>query len=82
MKDEGFLLVDTLLGLLTFSIIITVLIPAMLALERLEQQSEEHLTFTRDVYLHLMNNDSLIIDDDFFSKGAICRDEHKKICLE
>lgn len=82
MKDEGFLLIDTLLALLTFSIIVTVLVPAVINLERLEQLSAEQLAFSREVYVHLMNNDGLMLDDAFFSEGVICRDADKKICLK
>lgn len=82
MKDEGFLLIDTLLALLTFSIIVTVLVPAVINLERLEQLSAEQLAFSREVYVHLMNNDVLMLDDAFFSEGVICRDADKKICLK
>lgn len=82
MKNDGFLIIDTLLALLTFSIIVTVLVPALISLERLDQRSSEQLTFSRDVYLHLINNETLIIDEQFFKKGAICRDADKKMCLE
>lgn len=82
LKDDGFLMIDTLLAILTFSIIVTVLVPALLSLERLDQLTSEQLAFSRDVYLHLMNNDAVIIDDQFFTGGAICRDDDKKMCLE
>ncbi len=82
LKDDGFLMIDTLLALLTFSVIVTVLVPALLSLERLDQLTSEQLAFSRDVYLHLMNNDAVIIDDQFFTGGAICRDDDKKMCFE
>lgn len=82
MRDEGFLLLDTLLALLTFSVIVTVLIPALVTLQQLDKQSTEHLRFSREIYLHLLNNDSIIIDDEFFNTGAICSDYDKRICVQ
>lgn len=82
MNNEGFLLIDTLLAILTFSIIITVLMPSMIALHKAESLSETTLQFKRDVYITLVNSEAVLFDDNFFKSGVICRDEYTKTCTE
>lgn len=82
MNNDGFLLIDTLLAILTFSIIVTILVPALITLVQADKLSEQTLELKRDVYISLVSNDSILIDEQFFKEGVICRVQSYESCLE
>ncbi|WP_175287043.1 type II secretion system protein [Salinicoccus roseus] len=57
MKDKGFMLVDSLLAMLIFGIIISVLMPAVMMLEQTMTESEETLEFNRRLYLEILSHE-------------------------
>lgn len=80
MNDKGFMLVDTLLGLLTFTLITAILIPAMLSLKNLEKESEKQLEFHRNLYVSLSNNAHILPDASFFLEGEVCHVSTETLC--
>ncbi|WP_342386967.1 hypothetical protein [Salinicoccus bachuensis] len=54
MKDKGFMLVDSVLTMLVFSIIISILLPAVTMLEQTMAESESTLEFNRRLYLEML----------------------------
>ena len=82
LNNEGFLLIDTLLTILTFSIIVTILVPSMIALHQTEALTEQTLKFKRDIYITLINSEAVLFDDEFFNAGVICRHEDIEVCTE
>ena len=85
MKDKGFMLVDSLLAMLIFGIIISVLMPAVMMLEQTMTESEETLEF-KDVRLSEVHVDGsgFLCWSEFFVLVSIHIDEHQtqfvKIC--
>lgn len=80
LNDEGFMLVDTLLGLLTFTLIVALLIPAMLSLKTLDYESERKLEFHRNLYVSLTNNAHILPDESFFLEGEVCHVTTETLC--
>lgn len=59
MKDDGFLLIDSLIALKVMLIILTFLIPTILYLNKLDYSTDNHLSFVRNLYIETKSNNSI-----------------------
>lgn len=59
MKDDGFLLIDSLIALKVMLIILTFLIPTILYLNNLDYSTDDHLSFVRELYIETKSNRSI-----------------------
>lgn len=59
MKDDGFLLIDSLITLKIMLIILTFLIPTILYLNKLDHSTDDHLSFVRELYIETKSNKSI-----------------------
>ncbi|CAM3412449.1 hypothetical protein [Nosocomiicoccus ampullae] len=59
MKDDGFLLIDSLIALKVMLIILTFLIPTILYLNKLDYSTDDHLSFVRNLYIETKSNNSI-----------------------
>ena len=59
MKDDGFLLIDSLIALKVMLIILTFLIPTILYLNKLDHSTDDHLSFVRELYIETKSYNSI-----------------------
>lgn len=86
LKDDGFLLVDSLLSLMTLTIITSILLPALLVLVQYDDVTQSQLKFNRELYISLSayeNFEDFKRDNDKFlvKQGEICDKDKKDICV-
>ncbi|WP_415735705.1 hypothetical protein [Lacicoccus alkaliphilus] len=86
MKDEGFLLADSLLSLMIFVMITSILLPAALLLVQYDVKTKEQLDFNRHLYIVMNGYEDF---DEFkdqskgyvISQGEICDKDEKDLCI-
>ncbi len=86
LNDEGFLLADSLLSLMTLLVITNVLLPALLVLVQFDSVTQSQLRFNRELYISLSgyenfedfksNNDKFLV-----GQGEICDKTRKDLCI-
>lgn len=86
LNDDGFLLVDSLLSLMTLTIITSILLPALLVLVQYDNVTQSQLKFNRELYISLSAyenfEDFKRVNDKFLVKqGEICDKDKKDICV-
>ena len=59
MKDDGLLLIDSLIALKVMLIILTFLIPTILYLNKLDHSTDDHLSFVRELYIETKSYNSI-----------------------
>ena len=59
MKDDGFLLIDSLIALKVMLIILTFLIPTILYLNKIDHSTDDHLSFVRELYIETKSYNSI-----------------------
>src|SRR5690625_6154640 len=59
LNDDGFLLMDSLLSLMTLIIITNILLPALLVLVQYDSITQSQLKFNRELYISLSASQSL-----------------------
>ncbi|QQD85472.1 MULTISPECIES: hypothetical protein [Jeotgalicoccus] len=69
MKNDGFLLFDSILSLVIFSTLL-MLIPAILHIQKIDDDSQNQVEFYRHLYIK-----SLLMEEDEFINYA--KNEHK-----
>lgn len=86
LNNDGFLLVDSLLSLMTLLIITNILLPALLVLVQFDSTSQSQLKFNREVYISLSGYEtfeSFKKDNDKFlvRQGEICDKIDGSLCV-
>ena len=86
LNDEGFLLVDSLLSLMTLLVITNILLPALLVLVQYDSVTQSQLKFNRELYISLSgyeNFEDFKKNDDKFmvGQGEICDKIKKDLCV-
>lgn len=86
LKDDGFMMIDSILTMLIFSVILTVLVPAMIMLNHTLSDSGRLLEYSRKLYI-----DMLAYEDYEAFRGAshgyrietqqICDKADPKLCV-
>ncbi|GAB3071734.1 hypothetical protein ACFOU0_07925 [Salinicoccus sesuvii] len=87
MKDDGFMMIDSVLAMLIFSIILTVLVPGMIMLNHTLSDSGRLLEYSRRLYVDMLEY------EDFQSfagashnyrieKDRICDKNNPKLCVQ
>lgn len=87
MRDDGFMMIDAMLSMLIFSVITAVLIPGIMMIKSLSQESETSLNFHRSLYIELLiyedfNNFKNNTKKFNVSGDAICDEENFELCFE
>lgn len=86
LKDEGFLLADSMLSLIMLIIITSILLPAVIFLMQYDIKTKEQLEFNRQLFIAMSVYDDF---DDFedenkryiIRQDEICDKEKEKLCL-
>ncbi|SDK54731.1 hypothetical protein [Lacicoccus qingdaonensis] len=86
LNDDGFLLVDSLLSLMTLLVITNILLPAMLVLVQYDSSTQSQLKFNRELYISLSGYDNFEDfkeDNDNFlvGQGEICDKIKEDLCV-
>lgn len=86
LNDEGFLLVDSLLSLMTLVVITNILLPALLVLVQYDSVTQSQLKFNRQVYSSLSGYETFEDfkkDSDQFlvRQGEICDKNEESLCV-
>ncbi len=86
LNDDGFLLMDSLLSLLTLLIITNILLPALLVLVQYDSITQSQLKFNRELYISLSGYESFEEfkkgNDKFLVRpGEICDKIKKDLCI-
>src|SRR5699024_12770929 len=84
LKDEGFMMMDAVLAMLIFSIIISILVPALMMIRTTLTLAVEQLDFSRSLYIELLNDATPenFTHDDYIQKAELmCRKESEALCL-
>lgn len=77
MKNDGFLLYDSILSLLVFGIVL-MLIPAILHIQNIDSKSQQQLDFYRQLYIDSLNMDK----EEFIDFAKNEYDKHSIKCNE
>lgn len=86
LNDKGFLLVDSLLSLMTLVIITNILLPALLVLVQYDDATESQLKFNRQLYITISSYETFEDfkkDDEKFlvKQGEICDKNKTDLCV-
>ncbi|MCG1009022.1 hypothetical protein J4760_03025 [Salinicoccus sp. ID82-1] len=86
MKDDGFMMLDSVLTMLIFSIILSVLVPAMIMLNQTVSDSAGTLEFTRRLYIDMLayeDYESFMLGSHNYRIEAhrICDKNDAKLCV-
>ncbi|MFC3418123.1 hypothetical protein ACFOLA_01210 [Salinicoccus hispanicus] len=86
MKDDGFMMLDSVLTMLVFSVILSVLVPAMIMLNQTLSDSGRLLDYSRRLYIDMLAYE----DYESFRRGSndyrieahrICDKADTKLCV-
>lgn len=86
LNDDGFLLVDSLLSLMTLLVITNILLPALLVLVEYDSVTQSQLKFNRELYISLSGHETF---EDFkkhnnkflVGQGEICDKNKNNLCV-
>jgi type II secretory pathway pseudopilin PulG len=86
-NNNGFLMIDSMLAVLTFTILVTVLLPGALMLQQMDHKSTQLLNFHRQLYLEISRYETY---EDFIknnkqyavNRGEICDKSDKNLCFK
>lgn len=86
LKNEGFLLADSLLSLMMLIIITSILLPALIVLVQYDIRTKEQLEFNRQLFIAMSAYDDF---DDFkdeskryvIRQDEICDEEKEGLCF-
>lgn len=86
LNDDGFLLADSLLSLMTLLVITNILLPALLVLVENDSVSQAQLKFNRELYITLSGYETFEDfkeDNDKYlvGKGEICDKNKNNLCV-
>lgn len=80
-------MIDSMFSMLIFTMLVTILLPASLMLQQLDNKSEQLLTFHRQLYLEIArheNFDAFLKHNQKYSvnRGEICDKTEENLCFQ
>lgn len=86
LNADGFLLVDSLLSLMTLVVITNILLPALIVLVQYDSATKSQLKFNRELYISLSAYETIkdfekASDKFIVRQGEICDSIEKDLCV-
>lgn len=85
MKDDGFLLIDSVISLKIMLIITTILVPTIIHLNHVDKQADNKLEMLRRLYIEIQNSedqDDFLKNERYVIRGDEICEEAANICIK